>query len=278
MQRKLLLAALILFIALPLLAQELTVDQVIAKNIEAHGGMAKLKSVNTMKATGRLALPNGMEIPITAYQMRPNKQRLEIHVQGMTGIQAYDGTNGWQLMPFQGKKDPEPVSPDEAKEMADDSDIDGPLVDYKEKGNKVELLGKEKVEGADAYKLKVTMKNGTEKLLYLDADSFLEIKSESKRTRQGNIVESEASIGDYKEVDGMMMAHAVEAGPKGRPERQKFIMDKIEINVPVDAAIFNMPPPAPAAASPEEKKEPAQTNPPPAKPADKPKTEDKPKQ
>jgi len=276
MPRKLLLSALLLLIALPLAAQELTVDQIIAKNIEAHGGMAKLKSVNTMKATGKMALPNGMEIPITVYQLRPNKQRLELSVQGLTGIQAFDGTNGWQLMPFGGKKDPEPMSADETKEMADDSDIDGPFIDYQAKGNKVELLGKEKVEGADAYKLKVTLKSGSEKVVYLDADTFLEIRSEGKRNVRGTVMETESSMGDYKEVQGMMMPFAIEAGPKGRPERQKITLEKVEINVPVDAAMFNMPAPAPAAAAPPaEKKEPAQTNP---NAEQKPKTPDKPKQ
>lgn len=276
MQRKLFLAALILLIALPLAAQDLTLDQIIAKNIEAHGGMAKIKAVNTVKATGKMSLPNGIEIPFVAYQMRPNKQRIEFTAQGLTGIQAFDGANGWQLMPFQGKKDPEPVSPDEAKEMADDADIDGPLVDYQAKGNKVELLGKEKVEGADAYKLKVTMKSGSEKILYLDADSFLEIRSEGKRKIRGTDVETESSMGDYKEVDGLVMPFSNEAGPKGRPERQKFTVDKYEINVPVDAAMFNMPAAPKPAAAPEEKKEPAQTNPAATKPEDKPK--DNPKQ
>jgi len=275
MQRKLVFAVVALLVALPLAAQELTADQIVAKNIEAHGGYAKLKSVNTVKATGKMTFPNGMEIPVSLYQMRPNKQRLEFHVQGITGMQAFDGTTAWQLMPFQGKKDPEPMSAEDTKEMADDSDIDGPLVDYKAKGHKVELLGKDKVEGADVYKLKLTFKSGSEKVLFIDADSFLEIRSEGKRVVRGTEMETEASIGDFKEVEGMMVPFAVEVGAKGRPERQKMTIEKYEINVPVDAAIFKMPPPKPA-ATPEEKKEPVPATTP--KPEEKPKTADKPKQ
>lgn len=272
MPRKLLLLCIALLVALPLAAQELTVDQVIARNIEARGGMAKLKSVKTIRATGKMQLPNGMEIPFAAYQMRPNLVRMEFTLQGLTGIQAFDGASGWGVMPFQGKKDPEPMTADESKEMQDDADIDGPLVDYKAKGHKVELLGKDKVEGSDTYKLKLTLKNGNEKIIYLDSESFLEIKTEGKRKMRGTEVETEASIGDYKEVDGMMMAFSTEGGPKGRPERQKFTVDKIEINAPVDAALFKMPAVPKPAATPEEKKEPAPVTPPAQT-----KTEEKPK-
>lgn len=275
MQRKLVFAVVALLVALPLAAQELTADQIVTKNIEAHGGLAKLKSINTVKTSGKMSLPNGLEIPFVAYQMRPNKNRMELMVMGMTGIIAFDGTSAWQLMPFQGKTDPEPMSPEETKEMEDDSDIDGLLVDYKAKGHKVELVGKEQVEGADTYKLKVTLKNGNEKFLFLDADTFLEIRTQSKRMIRGTETETETSLGDYKEVEGIMMPFSTEGGPKGRPERQKFTVEKVEINVPVDAAIFKMPPPKPA-ATPEEKKEPAPAATP--KPEEKPKTADKPKQ
>lgn len=275
MQRNLTLIALVLLIALPLAAQELTVDQVIAKNIEARGGMDKIKAVKTMKATGKMMVGPGLEVPFVAYQARPDMLRLEFTFQGLTAVQAYDGQNGWSIMPFQGKKDAEPMSADEVKQIQDDADIDGVLVDYKQKGHKVELLGKDKAEGADVYKLKFTHKNGNEKLIFVDADSFLEIKTESKRMVRGNEVEIESSIGDYKEVDGLVIPFASEAGPKGRPERQKITVETIQFNVPVDTAMFKMPPPAPAAATPEEKKEPAPTTP--QKPADKPKTEEKPK-
>jgi outer membrane lipoprotein-sorting protein len=158
-------------------------------------------------------------------------------------------------MPFMGKKDPELMSADEAKEMEETADLDGPLMDYKDKGNQVELLGKEKVEGTDAYKLKVTLKNGDIQTVYIDADSFLSIKEETKRTVRGTDHDVESSIGDYKEVDGIVFPFAVESGVKGGTEKQKITISKIELNVPVDDAIFKMPPPAPKADAP--KAEPA---------------------
>jgi len=274
MRRKLSLLALVLFLALPLVAQELTADQVIAKNIEAHGGLAKLKAIKTAKVSGKMLVGPGIEAPMTLYMMRPDDMRMEISVQGLTAVQAYDGQSktGWGIMPFQGKKDPEPMSADEKKEVAEQAadGIEGPFVDYQAKGNKVELLGKDKVEGSDAYKLKLTRPSGDVDVVYIDADSFLEVKQESKRTIRGNEVEGDTNIGDYKEVDGVVMPFSIDSGRKGMPQRQKITIDKYEFNVPVEHSMFVMPV-VPKAATPEEKKEPA-----PAKPAT-PATEEKPK-
>jgi outer membrane lipoprotein-sorting protein len=278
MHRKLALFALALLVALPLAAQELTVDQLIAKHIEAQGGMAKMKSINTVKITGRVEVGPGVEAPIVVYKRRPDQMRMELAIQGLTMVRSYDGTSktGWAIIPFQGKKDGEPMTADDIKEAAEGADFDGPLVDYAAKGNKVELLGKESVEGSPAYKLKLTRKSGNVENVYLDADSFLEVRSEAKRMIRGNEVETESTIGDYKTVDGLVVPFSAEEGAKGRPEKQKITFEKYEFNVPVDAAMFAMPAPAPKAATPEEKKEPTPTTP--AKPEDKPKTTtDKPK-
>jgi len=223
-----------------------TADEIIAKNIQARGGLDKLKSVQSIKSTATMAMGPGMEAPGVLIQKRGMLARLEFTVQGLTAIQAYDGKNGWQVMPFMGKKDPELMSADEAKEVEEMADLDGPLVDYKSKGHQVELLGKEKVEGTDAYKLKVTLKNGDVQTIYIDADSFLEIKEETKRTIRGTEQVFESSIGDYKEVNGIIFPFAEESGVKGSQEKEKLTVTKVELNVPVDDSIFKMPPPAPA--------------------------------
>jgi len=230
-----------------------TADEIIAKNIQARGGSDKLKSVQSIKSTATMAMGPGMEAPGVLVQKRPNLARLEFTIQGLTAVQAYDGKNAWQIMPFMGKKDPELMSADEAKEMEENADLDGPLVDYKSKGHQVELLGKEKVEGTDVYKLKATLKNGDVQTIYIDADSFLEIKEETKRTVRGSEQVVESAIGDYKEVNGIIFPFAIESGLKGSPQKQKLTITKIELNVPADDSIFKMPAaaPAPAKAKPE---------------------------
>jgi outer membrane lipoprotein-sorting protein len=253
MLRKLLLVA-SLVVFLPSILPAQTVDEIIAKNVQARGGMDKIKAVQSIRSTATMTMGPGMEAPGSLIQKRPDMARLEFTVQGLTAIQAYDGKVAWQIMPFMGKKDPELMSADDKKDIEENADIDGPLVDYKSKGNKVELLGKDKVEGTDVYKLKVTLKNGDVITDYLDADSFLEIKQEMKRTVRGTEREIESSLGDYKEVNGLMFAFAMENGVKGSQEKEKLTVSKIELNVPVDDAIFKMPAPAPATKPEEPKK------------------------
>ncbi len=259
MARKILICLAAAAIAiLPASAQ--TVDEIIGKNIQAHGGMEKLKAAKTIRMTGRMTAGPGLEAPIVMEQKRPKSMRIEFTIQGMTGIQAYDGKAGWMVMPFGGKKDPEPMPAEAVKEFEQQADFDGPLVDYKEKGHQVELMGKESVEGTDAYKLKVTLKSGDVRYLYLDKDSYLEIKTESKRTIRGTEVEAESVIGDYKQVQGLMVPHSFEAGAKGRPEKQKITIEKVEINPPIDDARFKMPEVTKPENKPEEKKPPEVKN------------------
>lgn len=240
-------------IALAVLAPSLlaqTADEIIAKNVQARGGAEKLKGVQTVKTTAIMTMGPGMELAGTVIQKRPMLARMEFTVQGMTAVQAYDGKDAWQIMPFMGKKDPELMSADEAKETEEMADVDGPLVDYKSKGHQVELLGKEKIEGTDAYKLKLTLKNGDVQTIYIDADSFLQIKEVDKRTIRGTETETESSIGDYKEVNGILFPFAVENAIKGTDQKQKITISKIELNVPVDDSIFKMPAAAPKTDAP----------------------------
>jgi len=226
-----------------------TVDEVLAKHFEAMGGLDKLKALKSVRITGTMALGPGMDAPFTIERKRPGKRRLEFQVQGMTGVQAFDGDKAWSVMPFMGKKDPEAASDEDSKAAREDADFDGPLVDYKTKGHTVELAGKEPVEGADAYKIKITKKNGDVEYWYLDAETYLLVKQEGKVKRRGTEVEGEGTFSDYKDVDGYMMAYTMEQGVKGSPQKQRLSFSKIELNVPLDDARFAMPGAAPAAAA-----------------------------
>ncbi|MBL0209331.1 MAG: hypothetical protein IPQ13_00210 [Holophagaceae bacterium] len=244
MTRRLLhLIALPILAAAPLTAQALNADLVIAKNIEAMGGLAKLKAIKSVRMTGK-ASGGPMEVPFVMEHKRPGSFYQDVTVQNMHLIQAFDGKTGWTINPFAGyggKKDPELMDADELKSAQDQSDLDGPLVDYKEKGHKVEYLGKEDLEGSPTHKLQVTLKSGNIRTIFLDADSFLEIKQTSKRVIRGTEVETETAIGDYKEEGGVMMPHSMESGVKGRPEKQKITIEKVEINPSIDDAKFKMP-------------------------------------
>jgi outer membrane lipoprotein-sorting protein len=239
MLRKLVMVcAVFLFVAMAASAQ--TVDDIIAKDIQAHGGMEKLKAVQTTRESGKISF-GSFEAHFVQENKRPGKVREEFIIQNMAQVQAYDGTSGWQINPFGGRRDPELMSEDDSKGLQIDSDIDGPLVDYKEKGHKAELVGHDSVEGTDCYKIKLTLKNGDVRYYYLDADSFLPIKLETQTSIRGTIHESETYFGDYDQVNGVYYPFAYETGEKGSPDRAKVTVEKIEQNVPLDDARFSVP-------------------------------------
>jgi outer membrane lipoprotein-sorting protein len=225
--------------ALPASAQ--TVDEIIAKNNDAKGGLAKQKAVQSMRMTGRMTVGPGVEAPIVLEMKRPKSMRIDITVQGLTITQAYDGTTGWMLNPMSGRTDPELVPSEMVKSMEEQADIDGPLIDYKEKGNTVELVGKEKVEGTDCYTLKVTLKNGDVRTYFIDVESSLEIKIESRTMVRGTEQLGDTLVGDWKDVGGILVPHSIDSGQPGAQARQKFTIEKVELNVPLDGARFAMP-------------------------------------
>jgi len=226
-------------VALPAAAQ--TADDVIARNNDAKGGLAKQKAVQSARLTGRATVGPGIEAPIVIEMRRPKSLRIDIAVQGMTITQAYDGAVGWMLNPLSGRTEPETVPPEALRVMEEQADMDGSLVDYKSKGHTVELLGKEKVEGTDCYKLKVTLKSGDVRTIFIDTESNLEVKVEGRTMIRGTEQVSDTLLGDWKDVGGILMAHSIDNGQPGAPMRQKITIDKIELNVPLEDARFAMP-------------------------------------
>jgi hypothetical protein len=219
-----------------------TVDELVAKNIEAKGGANALHDMGTLRVSGKMLVQEG-QIQLTYLQIkkRPDDVRTEASLQGMTQIQAYDGKEGWRVSPFFGRKDPERMSADDVKALVEDAEMDGPLVDWKAKGNTVEYLGTEDVDGTPAHKLKVTRKNGDVSFVYLDPDHFLEIRVMTQRARHGAYEEVETDLGDYEKVGGVFVPTSIEFGSKGSPDKQRIIIDKVEANVPVDDTIFHFP-------------------------------------
>jgi outer membrane lipoprotein-sorting protein len=133
------------------------------------------------------------------------------------------------------------MSGDMLKELKEQADFDGPFIDYAKKGHKVELLGKDDVEGSPAYKLKLTTKEGSETTVYLDAETFLEVKMEAKRKMQGQEIEGETTLGNYQDVEGLLMPFSIEIKPKGAPAGQTITIEKVELNADLADASFQMP-------------------------------------
>jgi len=222
-----------------------TVDELVAKNIEAKGGAAALNAIQSMRFEGKLLVNQGqVELAYTQTKKRPGKVRADAVLQGMMLVQAYDGTAGWKIYPFQGRKDPEKMSADDTKALVEDAEIGGPLEDWKANGKTVTYLGTEDVEGTLAHKLRVVRKNGDVSYVYLDPDHFLEIRTISQRVEQGAKVEVETDLGDYEKINGVFFPFSIESGPKGSTDKQKIVLEKGQANIPVDDAIFRFPTPA----------------------------------
>jgi hypothetical protein len=212
-------------------ASELTADELIAKNLEARGGAAKLRALTTMHTVGKQRLGGGQDAKIESWAVASEDFRGELTLQGMTAVQAWDGQEAWTISPFGGRREPQKISLEDAKALIEASDIAGPLVDYRAKGSKVEYLGTEDIDGTDAYKLRVTLKNGDTKYVYLDPDQYLEIRIVSHRMVRGQEEVSSTDLGDYEKVDGIYFPFE-----SGRSQ-----LDTVELNSRIDKTIFAFP-------------------------------------
>src|SRR5881398_2691119 len=221
---------------------QLTVDELVAKNVAAKGGADAIRALQSVRFTGKMLVNEGqIQLAYVESKKRPAEVRAELTLQGMTAIQAYDGEQGWKVSPFQGRKDPEKMSADDTKSLLEEAEIDGPLVDWKAKGSTIEYLGTEEVDGTLAHKLKVVRKNGDVSFVYLDPDHFLEFRILTQRTRHGAYEEVETDLGDYEKTAGVFIPTSSESGRKGDPDKRKIIIDKVEANVPVDDMILHLP-------------------------------------
>jgi hypothetical protein len=218
-----------------------TAEELVAKNLQAKGGIDKIKSAKTRRTTGRLRNARGRAAVFAQTNKRPDLVRETITLQGMTAVQAYDGSTGWQTNPFRGRKDPELMGEDMVRDLVLASDFDGPLVDYAEKGNKIEYLGHDLVDGDDALRLRVTLKNGDIIYYYLDPDTYLEIRREIQQFVRGSVRERVVDIGSYKPVDGVMYPFSISEGSKSSPGAQTTAIEKIEVNIPIPDSDFALP-------------------------------------
>lgn len=214
-----------------------TADEIIAKHIEAIGGIENWKKINTVIQVGNMSV-QGAEIEITSTGIHNVGARQDISLMGMTGYQIITLTEGWSFMPFQGQATPEAITADDLKNGRDGLDLHGPLLDYATKGHKVEYLGKEDVDGTDCFKLKVTLEWGNEQTLYVDVNTYYIIKSVQVRNANGQEMEVVTTFSNYTKLpEGILMPMSMSV-PLGPGFAAEMTVSKIEINKPVDPAVF----------------------------------------
>lgn len=255
----------------------LTAEQIVAKNVNARGGLKRWRAIRTMSMTGNMdagrirspevekaaierRLPNMrprkaqlekekigpemdkiVQLPFVMELARTRKMRLELIFQKQTAVQVFDGVNGWKVRPFLGRSEVEPYTPDEMKAASQQQDLDGALIDYARKGTKVKLEGMEQVEGSDAYKLRLTLKNGAERYIWVDARTFLEVKMDGSRRMDGKPHQVATYFRDYKTVGGVKIPFLLETSVEGIDGSEKIIVDHVTLNPKLTESRFAKP-------------------------------------
>jgi hypothetical protein len=222
---------LVLLASGPLHAATYTAEQLVAKNLEARGGAEKLRALKSVHVIGKARLGGGLEAKTESWAIAPGQWRDEFSLQGLTAIEAWDGKQAWAINPFEGRRDPQMLSPEEAKDMIESADFAGPLLDYLEKGSKLEYLGTEDIDGTDAHKLRVTFKNKDSWVVYLDPDQFLEIRIVTHHMVRGQERVSTYDVGEYEKVDGIYFPFEVANNH----------VDSMELNPKIDPSQFAVP-------------------------------------
>jgi hypothetical protein len=218
-----------------------SVEEIVSGYVAARGGLKKIRSIETLRETGRATTGASREALVTRQLKRPARTRFEITSQGVTGVFVSNGGRGWKMSPFDGDEGPKPLADAVVQEAAEQADIEGPLVDWKAKGHQVELVGRESVNGHEAYKLKLVLKSGAVRYEYLDVKSLVRLRADSTRQVKGVPVQIEATYADYKKTSGVLFPHTIEIAAAGRPVKLHIVVEKIEVNPPLSDALFEMP-------------------------------------
>lgn len=250
---------------------------VVTRNVIARGGLEQWRAVQSMTMSGQMDAgqvravddiraameprPVGVavrtavsdrlkprdqqgktvQLPFVMEMARPRKMRLAIVFQGQTALQVYDGSRGWKLRPFLNRHEVEDFTAEELRLAAEQQDLDGPLIDYDRKGSRVELEGIEPVEGRDAYQLKVTLKNGQVRHVWVDKESGLDVKIDGTRKMDGKLRPTSTYLRDYRSVAGLMIPFVMETSVEGVSGSHKIIVEKVAVNDRIDATRFGKP-------------------------------------
>ena len=210
---------------------KITTDELVAKNLEARGGADKLRAITSMHTVGKMRLGGGLEAKTETFAMAPDKYRQELSLQGLTAVQSWDGQQGWTINPFEGRRDPQKLSGDDTKDLAQSADLAGPLLDTQKKGERIEYLGTEDIDGTDAHKLRVTRKNGDSVVIYLDPDQFLEIRVVTHDMIRGQEQVQTTDLGEYEKVSDVYFPF----------EQGQIHVEKAEANGKIDPQMFAFP-------------------------------------
>ena len=226
----------------PKTAPAAQVDEVVARNLAARGGEARLRALKSLRESGTVTASDGRVARVVREIRRPGLYRLEFSFQGTKSVFANDGVRGWQVAPLQGQFEPRAVPPEaDAAGGLDQRDIEGPLVDWRGKGHLVELVGRETLPTGEADRLKVTLAGGAVRWDDVDVASGQIVRSEVTRTVRGRATVLESTFSEFREVGGLVFPHVIETRARNRPRTTRIVIESIEIDPELDEARFRLP-------------------------------------
>jgi outer membrane lipoprotein-sorting protein len=231
-----------IFLLLMMIFTSLSFTQTVDEILEQHFaviGQEKLLNTNTFMTKGKI-MQMQFEIPFTSYHKRPMMFKSEAEFQGMKMESAYDGQVGWYLNPMMGSTDPVPMTEEQTEQLKTQADYDGMFYNYKEKGYTVEFTGEETVDDIQTYVLKLTKKNGDVIKYYIDAENYVLLKSKNKIKIQGVETETETIYSNYKDVNGMLIAHSIETIVNGQT-MMHMIFEEFTFGADIPDSVFKMP-------------------------------------
>ena len=239
MRRAAMVLALVAFSAAP--AADPPVEKIVDGYVAARGGLAKIKGLQSLRQKGHVYADGGREAIVLRELKRPGKIRFEFTLQGMTGVYVVENGRGWQVAPFEGDMQARPMPEDAVVDAMEQVDLEGPLVDWKAKGHRVELVGHERIGGKEAYKLKLTLKSGAVRYEYIDVATHHQLRTETTRKLPGRELSIVTTFSGHRKTDGLVFPRAVEVTTEGRPQKLRVAIDAIEVNPAISDERFRRP-------------------------------------
>ncbi len=222
----------------------LTAAQIIAKNVAARGGAEAWRRIDTLAWAGRVEGGAPVALPFMMELQRPNKTRFEVTAGDRRFVRVFDGRNGWRVRPgSSGAPETRAFSREEADYARNEFVIDGPLIDHEAKGVKVKLLGLDEIEGRKAHLLEATLASGGMRRIWIDVDTFLEIRIDRPSTNP--VVKGAPSsiyYSNWRSIEGVMIPLTIESRAATAPlASEKLIIEKVAFNPKLPDLAFGKP-------------------------------------
>jgi outer membrane lipoprotein-sorting protein len=221
--------------------QDLKLDELLSKYFQS-AGTAKEETWKTLVFEGR-TVNQGSEYPYKVYLKRPGMIRTETEIQGTKSIGVWDGSSGWSITPWAGSLTPQDMTPDESKDLMNQAEFEGRLYHWKEKGFQVELVGREDLEGTQAYNIKLTRTGGDTENYFIDAKHYILLKIAYHTLIMGHPQDHEVYTSNYRQVEGVFLPFVTVDRYPGQVQEWggQVVYDRILVNQPLSDSLFLKP-------------------------------------